>query len=62
MKARKNSFWFIAKPLLFINIVLFALIIMIHAATIKSVTKKEPCSATKKINADVLNSISVKLM
>ena len=62
MKTQKDSFGCIAKPLLLINIGLFALIIMIHSATIKPATKEEPYSSAKKINADVRNSISIKLM
>ncbi|MEO8711386.1 MAG: hypothetical protein ABI405_04635 [Parafilimonas sp.] len=62
MNTRKHNFWFIAKPLLLMNIGLFVLIMVIHSATKKPERKEEPCNAAKKINADVLNSISVKLM
>lgn len=62
MNPKKNNFWFIAKPLLLMNIGLFALIMVIHSATKKPERKEEPCSTAKKINADVLNSITVKLM
>jgi len=50
------------RMLLLMNVVLVTVIALAHTNTKNSAQKQEPCSNTKKVNADVLNSITVKLM
>jgi len=62
MQTKKESFWFMFRMLLLMNVVLVTVIALAHSNTKNSVQKQEPCSSTRKVNADVLNSITVKLM
>jgi hypothetical protein len=61
MKAKKENYWFIFRLLLLMNVVLIA--VMLMSSGFKDSQQKEtPCSSTKKINADIFNSVTVKLM
>ena len=62
METNKENFWFVFRLLLLVNVILITVIAMAHPGTKNKPSKEEPCSAAKKINADVLNSITVKLM
>jgi len=62
MQTKKEN-WFTLKLLLLMNVILISAIFFLHAATAKTPAKKqEPCSSSKKINADIINSVTVKLM
>ncbi len=62
MKAKKGN-WFTLKLLLFINAVLITVFVLAHSG-VKTAEKKETpcCSSAKKINAEIINAITVKLM
>ena len=63
MNTKNGKFWYVARPLVLMSIALTSLILMIHTATAKTKTVNESCTSNcKKINADVLNSIAIKLM
>ena len=64
MKTKKENYWFMLRLLLLMNVVLITVIVLAHSGTTAKVTKEECCSSSnsKKINAEVLNSITVKLM
>jgi len=62
MQAKKGNYWFMFKMLLLINVVLITVIILAHSNAKHCKNMKEPCSSAKKINADILNSVTVKLM
>jgi hypothetical protein len=62
MKAKKENYWFMFRLLLLLNVVLITVIVLAHSNTKSTSQKPEPCSSAKKINADVLNAITVKLM
>ena len=63
MNTQNGKFWYVARPLVLMSIALASIILVIHTATAKTATVKEGCtSSCKKINADVLNSIAIKLM
>ena len=62
MQTKKESFWFIFRLLLLMNVVLITVIVLAHPGSKDQKSKEETCSNTKKINADVLNAITVKLM
>ena len=50
------------RMLLLMNVVLVTVIALAHPNTKNSAQKQESCSSTKKVSADVLNSVTVKLM
>jgi uncharacterized protein (UPF0333 family) len=62
MQTKKESFWFMFRMLLLMNVVLVTVIALAHPNTKNSAQKQESCSSTKKVSADVLNSVTVKLM
>jgi hypothetical protein len=63
MKSKKESFWFITRPLVLMTVALTGIIIMIHAATTKPKKAEVSCSSScKKLNADILNAVTVKFM
>jgi len=62
MQAKKESYWFLVRILLLVNIVLITVIVLAHSGRAASEKDQEPCCKAKKVNADVLNSIAVKLM
>ena len=62
MKAKKENYWFMFKVLLLVNVILIAVIAMASSNTKQPRNTKEPCCKTRKINADILNSVTVKLM
>ena len=62
MQTKKENFWFMFRLLLLMNAALITAIVLAHPGIKNQKLKEEPCSAAKKINADVLNSITVKLM
>lgn len=50
------------RVLLLVNIVLVAAIVWAHPVKPEPAKNDDPCYNTKKINTEVLNAISVKLM
>jgi hypothetical protein len=62
MKTKKGDFWFVLRLLLLMNAALITVMLLAHPGIKSSMQKEEPCSAAKKINVDVLNSVAVKLM
>lgn len=62
MQAKKENYWFMFKVLLLANVVLIAVIVFAQLNTKQPVKKNDPCGSAKKINADILNSVMVKLM
>jgi len=62
MKAKKENYWFMFRVLLLANVVLIAVIVFAHSGPKQPRCKTAPCSGVKRINADILNSVMVKLM
>jgi len=62
METKKTSFWFLFKMLLLMNVVLITAIVLAYPGTKTSKAKEDCFNPSKKINVDVLNSITVKLM
>jgi hypothetical protein len=62
MKTKKENYWFMFKVLLLVNVILIAVIAMANSNTRHAEKTKDPCCKTRKINADILNSVTVKLM
>jgi hypothetical protein len=62
MKTKKEDFWFVLRLLLLMNAALITVMLLAHPGIKSSMQKEEPCSAAKTINADMLNSVAVKLM
>jgi hypothetical protein len=62
METKKTSFWFLFKMLLLMNVVLITAIVLAYPRPKTSKAKEDCFNASKKINVDVLNSITVKLM
>jgi hypothetical protein len=62
MQAKKENYWFMFKVLLLANVVLIAVIVFAHSGTKQPGHKSAPCSSAKRVNADILNSVMVKLM
>jgi hypothetical protein len=62
MKAQKESYWYMFRVLLLMNVVLIAAIVLAHPVKPAAVKNEEPGCSTKKVNADILNAITVKLM
>ena len=66
MKTKKGNYWFMLRMLLLMNVVLITVIVLAHSGSTASEEKQESCTGkgrnAKAINAEVLNSITVKLM
>jgi hypothetical protein len=62
MKTKKGDFWFVLRLLLLMNAALITVMLLAHPGLKSSTQKEEPCNTVKKINADLLNSVTVKLM
>jgi hypothetical protein len=63
METKKENFWFVLRLLLLMNAALITVILLAHPGAEDSMQKKgQPCSSAKKMNVDLLNSVSVKLM
>jgi len=62
MQAKKENYWFMFRLLLVLNIALITAIILIRPGKSTPVKTQETCTTAKKINADVLNAITVRLM
>jgi hypothetical protein len=62
MQTKKGNYWYILRALLLVNVVLITVIVLTHSGRAASENGQEPCCKAKRINADVLNSIAVKLM
>ena len=62
MQAKKENYWFMFKVLLLVNVILIAGIMLAHSTKKQFESAKEPCCGSKKINADIINSVTVKLM
>ena len=62
MKAQKESYWYMFRVLLLMNVVLITAIVLAHPVKPAAVKQEEPGCSTKKVSADVLNAINVKLM
>jgi hypothetical protein len=48
MQTKKESFWFMFRMLLLMNVVLVTVIALAHPNTKNSAQKQESCSSTKK--------------
>ena len=62
MKAQKESYWYMFRVLLLMNVVLIAAIVLAHPVKPATDKNEEPACSTKKVNTEVLNAITVKLM
>ena len=62
MQPKKENYWFMFRVLLLLNIGLITAIVLVRPGKAATVKNNEPCSSAKKINADVLNAITIKLM
>jgi hypothetical protein len=62
MQPKKENYWFMFRWLLLLNVVLITAIVLAHPAKNNSVKNDEPCCNSKKIKAEVLNAITVRLM
>ncbi|HEY1872423.1 MAG TPA: hypothetical protein VGG71_15270, partial [Chitinophagaceae bacterium] len=62
MQTKKESYWFLLRMLLLVNVILITVIVLAHSGRAASEKDQEPCCKARKVNADVLNSIAVKLM
>ena len=64
MKAKKENYWNMFRLLLLVNVVLITAMILVQPGKPAAVKNQEPCSSSsaKKVNAEVLNAITVKLM
>jgi hypothetical protein len=62
MKAKKENYWNMFRLLLLVNVVLITAMILVQPGKPAVVKNQEPCSSVKKVNAEVLNAITVKLM
>lgn len=62
MKAKTENYWYMFRVLLLMNVVLIGAIILVQQGKSAVIKNQEPCSSAKKINTEVLNAISVKLM
>jgi len=62
MQTKKENSWLTLKLILLMNVALIVTIFFLYAAPKNPVKNQEPCSSSKKINADIINSVTVKLM
>lgn len=63
MNSKKENYWYMFRVLLLMNVVLVAVIVLAHPVKPETAKKEEPsCSSSKKVSAEVLNVINVKLM
>jgi len=63
MKNKQERFGLILKLIVIVNAVFIIAMIFLNTGAARSTTtREEPCAKAKKINADALNSISIKLM
>jgi hypothetical protein len=62
MNTKKQSYWFAFRLLLLMNVVLITVIVLAHPRAKTAETKEESCSSAKKIKAEAINAITVRLM
>ena len=62
MKSKKENYWNMFRLLLLVNVVLITLMVLVQPGKPAAVKNQEPCSNAKKLNAELLNAITVKLM
>ena len=62
MNAKKENYWFMFRLLLLVNVVLITIIALAHSGLKTGTQNQEPCGKSQKINTEVLNYITVKLM
>ena len=50
------------RMLLLLNVALITAIVLVRPGKASGVKHTEPCTSAKKVNAEVLNAITIKLM
>jgi hypothetical protein len=62
MQPKKENYWFMFRMLLLLNVALITAIVLVRPGKASGTKHTEPCTSAKKVNAEVLNAITIKLM
>ncbi|MFT4155279.1 hypothetical protein [Parafilimonas sp.] len=62
MQPKKENYWVMFRWLLLLNVVLITAIVLARPSKSTTIKKEAPCCSSRKLNADVMNAITVRLM